>query len=204
MEARWIGRPIPENCRRVQTACVQAAALFSSELRWKAKTPTAWLGDRKQSKNWLTKRGSPRAPFGRPTKGLSAWKPGSNQQWYNWTTVCDASPSGSPASHGATSQRTRGDSRQRPRTKTAVRPWMLEWQRRNGPHSGGLPSRRVYHDRGRNRSSAGSETARPTRPIHLHGWIPPGKRSYWLRSNMEEGSRLERPQDPHGLGPGGL
>jgi len=36
----------PENCRRVQTACVQAATLFGSELWWKGENTHGMVGRR--------------------------------------------------------------------------------------------------------------------------------------------------------------
>jgi len=40
----------PENCRRVQAACVQAAALFGAELWWKGDGAQATSADRTTSK----------------------------------------------------------------------------------------------------------------------------------------------------------
>jgi len=74
----------------------------------------------------------------------------------------------------------------------------------SGPPRGGLPPGRVHHGRGRSCCCARSEPARPARPNHFHGRIPPREWSDWLCSHMEEGQVLKRPQNPHVLGPGSL
>jgi len=43
-EGRWAGSLSPENCRRVLSACVQATALFGSELWWKGENAHGMVG----------------------------------------------------------------------------------------------------------------------------------------------------------------
>ena len=46
--------------------------------------------------------GGDKQPSLRENNRAVAWNPGSDKRWHSWKTVCDVSPSGSPASQGAT------------------------------------------------------------------------------------------------------
>jgi len=81
----------PENCRRVQSTCVQAAALFGSELWWKEKTPTAWSAGERMSKSWSTRR-----------QGALSLESGTKPAAAQLDNRQRRFASGSPASQGAT------------------------------------------------------------------------------------------------------
>jgi len=142
--------------------------------------------------------------FRTTNQGALSLESGLNRQRCNWTTAYVGSTSDSPACPRATRPGRSSGYRTAPSDKgssptsdagTAEKrrfssTWLPHW---------GRPSHR-----GRRGCRQRSKADRPTRIHSLHGRVPPGERRNRLRRRLEEGTNAEGPQDPHGLGTGGI